>query len=206
MTDFLKDYHTINNLPEGAFDRTNQDTKQLRAFQQWFFENKEQRLSELQNAYHAFCGKYLDYTPESLKVLGEFFLHAIYMEKLSPEEYAVERAKFPQYIPIPDSRMTIRSLSLAVDAGIYWGEVFIRNHKNLRWEQNTTRNKRDGDRGYMVIPLNPKKNRLAVNPVHINRIAAEAIAGKTRNTDRLFELYNVYCEYLAPEYLPGNQS
>ncbi|MDE5555403.1 MAG: hypothetical protein K2J10_09510, partial [Muribaculaceae bacterium] len=65
INDFLKDYHIINNLPYG-FDFYNQGLRQIRKHGKWFFENKEQRLAELQNAYHAFCGKYLDYTPESL--------------------------------------------------------------------------------------------------------------------------------------------
>ena len=202
MTDFLKDYHIINNLPEGAFDRRNQNARQLRAFKEWFFDNKEQRLAELQNTYHAFCGKYLDYTPESLKGLGEFFMQAIDKEKKSPEEYEAERAKFPAYIPIPEETLTIRSLSLAVDAGIYWGEVMIRNHKNMHWEQNTTRNKRHGDRGYMIITLNPNSLAPDVNPMHINQIAASAIADRTRSSDRLYELYNIYCEDVAPEFMP----
>ena len=205
MTEFLKDYHIINNLPYG-FDFYNQGLRQLRAHSKWFFENKEQRLAELQNAYHAFCGKCLDYTPESLKGLGEFFMQAIDTEKKSPEEYEAERAKFPAYIPIPEETLTIRSLSLAVDAGIYWGEVMIRNHKNMHWEQNTTRNKRDADRGYMMINLNHNSKGPDVNPMHINQIAASAIADRTRTSDRLYELYNIYCEKVAPEYMPDTPS
>ena len=206
MTNFLNDYRIINNLPEGAFDRRNQNARQLRAFREWFFENKEQRLAELQNTYHAFCGKHLDHTPESLKGIGEFFLHAIDTEKLSPEEYEAERAKFPPEIPIPDEIMTLRSLSLTLDAGIYWGEVMIRNHKNMHWEQNTTRNKRDGDRGYMTITINPHIFKSAVNPILINNIAGEGIADKTYTPDRIYDLYNIYCEKVAPEYMPDTSS
>ncbi|MDE6240253.1 MAG: hypothetical protein K2M54_09765 [Muribaculaceae bacterium] len=200
MNDFLKDYHIINNLPYG-FDFYNQGLRQLRAHSKWFFENKEQRLAELQNAYHAFCGKYLDYTPKSLKSLGKFFLHAIDKEKLSPEEYESKRAQFPPSIPVTDNRMTLRSISLTVDAGIYWGEVMIRNHKNMHWEQYTPRNKRDGDRGYMMITINPHIFKSAVNPMWINRIAAEAIVDRTRTPDRLHELYNYYSEKVSPEFM-----
>lgn len=201
MNDFLKDYNIINNLPEGAFDHSNQDAKQLRAFREWFFENKELRLKELQNAYYAFCRKYLDFTPESLKDLGEFFLHAIDKEKKSPEEYTSQRTQLPVDIPIPEYRMSLRSLSLIVDAGIYWGEVMIRNHKNMYWQQYITNNKRIFDRGYMIITLNNHGLKSAVNPIHINRIAGEGIADKTYTPDRMYELYKIYCEDVGPEFM-----
>lgn len=84
MTKFLKDYHIINNLPYG-FDFYNQGLRQLRAHSKWFFENKDQRLAELQNTYHAFCGKYLDYTPESLKGLGKFLCRPLTQKNYRPK-------------------------------------------------------------------------------------------------------------------------
>ena len=200
MTDFLKDYHIINNLPYG-FDFYNQGLRQIRKHGKWFFENKEQRLAELQNAYHAFCGKYLDYTPESLKGLGEFFIQAINTEKLSPEEYATKRAECPPEIPIYDYRFTLRSKSIIVDTGIYLGEVMIRNHKNLYWEQNIT-NKRDLEHGYMVISINHNKYAPYINPIWVIDTMGWKVARNTFFPMGIFDLYNVYCEEVAPEYMP----
>lgn len=201
MNDFLKDYHIINNLPFG-FDFYNQDLRQLRAHEKWFFENKEQRLTELQNAYHAFCGKNLDYTPKSLKGLGDFFLHAVDIEKKSPEEYAAQRAKFPPDIPIKNYTLTIRSLSVIVDVGIYLGEVMIRNHKNMCWEQNKSRNKRDVERGYMVITINHNAFLSYMNPIWVTTTMGWKVAGNTFSSDGLYELYNYYRNEVSPEFLP----
>ena len=201
MTDFLKDYHIINNLPYG-FDFYNQGLRQIRKHGKWFFENKEQRLAELQNAYHAFCGKYLDYTPESLKGLGQFLLHAIDIEKISLEGFGDKWEKYPQEIPDPDNMTPLRDVSLTVDAGIYWGEVMIRNHKNMDWKQNIDTIKRDLYRGWMVITINPHKFKSDVNPIWITRVAVRGIADRTRTTDIFYELYNINCEEVAPEYMP----
>ena len=202
MTNFFNDYHIINNLPYG-FDFYNQGLRQIRKHGKWFFENKEQRLAELQNAYHAFCEKHLDYTPESLKELGEFLLHAIDMESLSTEEFWATWDKYPQEINIPDRRMSLRDVSLTIDAGIYWGEVMIRNHKNMEWRQHLDTIKSDLFRGWMVITINPHYwAPLVVNPIWINRVAVSGIADKTLTSDRLYELYNIYCEDVAPEYMP----
>ena len=201
MTDFLKDYHIINNLPYG-FDFYNQGLRQIRKHGKWFFENKEQRLAELQNAYHAFCGKYLDYTPESLKGLGEFLLHAIDIEKFSSKGFEDKWDKYPQEIPDSDNMTSLRDVSLTVDAGIYWGEVMMRNHKDMAWKQNIDTIKRDIERGWMVITINPHTFAQNVNPIWITSVMVLKIADGTCTPDRLYELYNIYCEKVAPEYMP----
>lgn len=40
---------------------------------------------------------------------------------------------------------------MAVDIEIYFGEVFIKNHEGLKWEQYLTRSKYHMDKGHMVI-------------------------------------------------------
>ena len=200
MNDFLKDYHTIDNLPFG-FDFDNQDLRQLRAHEKWFFENKELRLTELQNAYHAFCGEYLDYTPESLKGLGVFFLNAIVPEKRTAEEYAELRAMYPPEIPIDDYRPTNQSKSLMVDVGIYFGEVMIRNHKNMEWKQYITKNKRDIERGYMVIVINSNKYMSWLNPIWVVNVMGSKVLDKTFPVNGIFNLYNIYCEKVDSKYI-----
>lgn len=205
MNDFLKDYHIIYNLSE-VFDFRNTEHKLLKKHGEWFFAIKEQRLVELQNAYHAFCGKYLDYTPESLINLGEFFICAIDTEKLSPKEYAMLRAKYPPEISVDDFKFTIRSWSLMVDVGIYFGEVMIRNHKNMEWKQNIIKDKRDIERGYMVIILNHNKYKPYMNPIWVSGIMASKVADNTFSSTGIYELYNYYCEKVAPEYMPDTTS
>lgn len=190
MNEFLKDYTIINNLPYG-YNFWDQNVRQLRKYRDWFIENKENRLDGLQKAYYAFCGKYLDFTPESLKDLGEFFLHAIETEKLPPEEYAAKRAQFPPEIPIDDFELTVRSLSIIVDVGIYLGEVMIRNNKNLCWEQYISRNKKEYERGHMVIKLNDS---LApyMNPIPITHTIGLKLTHNKFSKEDIFNIYNFH--------------
>ena len=63
-----------------------------------------------------------DYSPESLKMLGKWFEENVETEKLSEEEYKEKRATVPDYIEIQDWDITIKTRSLAVGIGIYFGE------------------------------------------------------------------------------------
>lgn len=200
MNDFFKGYNIINNLPYG-FDFQNQDGWQLRAHSKWFFENKDHRLSELQNVYHAFCGEYLDFSPESLKGLSNFFSKAIDTEKLSEEEYAAKRAKVPDDIPIDDYDLTIRSRSLIVDVGIYMGEVMIRNHKNMCWEQYKPRSRRNVERGYMVIRINDNIHRNWINPIWLIDVQGWKVSRNRFEPDGIYKVYNYHCNEISPEFL-----
>ena len=90
-------------------------------------------------------------TKEELKLYAKWFEENVETEKLSEEEYKEKRAAVPDYIEIQDWDITIKTRSLAVDIGIYFGEVFIKNHKGLKWEQYLTRSKYHMDKGHMVI-------------------------------------------------------
>lgn len=80
-------------------------------------------------------------TKEELKLYAKWFEENVETEKLSEEEYKEKRAAVPDYIEIKDWDITIKTRSSAVDIGIYFGEVFIKNHKGLKWEQYFSRSK-----------------------------------------------------------------
>ena len=82
---------------------------------------------------------------------------------------------------------------MAVDIGIYFGEVFIKNHEGLKWEQYITRSKYDMDIGHMVIKGFGKD---ALNSIWVIYILASGLAKKTKKGTRLYELYNVWERYL----------
>ena len=146
-------YQVINNLPID-YDFQSKTKEELKLYAKWFEENKESRLQELIKAVKTTKGYEnweADYSPESLKMLGKWFEENVETEKLSEEEYKEKRAAVPDYIEIQDWDITIKTRSLAVDIGIYFGEVFIKNHKGLKWEQYLTRSKYHMDKGHMVI-------------------------------------------------------
>lgn len=200
MTDFLEDYKIINNLPYG-FDFQNQNLRQLRAHKEWFLNNKEYRLAELQKVFHAYCGECLDYSPESLKSLSDFFYNAIETEKLPDEKYAELRVKYPPEIPVNDYDLTVRSRSIIVDVGIYLGEVMIRNHKSMCWEQYMTQNKRVLNRGFMVITIDPDAFASTMNPIRICFVMGEKVADDTFKKNELYNLYKVYNNRVSPRFI-----
>ena len=128
-------------------------------------------------------------TKEELKLYAKWFEENVETEKLSEEEYKEKRAAVPDYIEIQDWDITIKTRSLAVDIGIYFGEVFIKNHKGLKWEQYLTRSKYHMDKGHMVIKGFGKD---VLNSIWIIYVLASGLAKKTKKGTRLYELYNVW--------------
>ena len=127
-------------------------------------------------------------------MLGKWFEENVETEKLSEEEYKEKRAAVPDYIEIQDWDITIKTRSLAVDIGIYFGEVFIKNHEGLKWEQYLTRSKYHMDKGHMVIKGFGKD---MLNSIWRLYIIANSLAGKTDTGEIVYELYNVWEQYLG---------
>ena len=116
-------------------------------------------------------------TKEELKLYAKWFEENVETEKLSEEEYKEKRAAVPDYIEIQDWDITIKTRSLAVDIGIYFGEVFIKNHEGLKWEQYFSRSKYDMDIGHMVIKGFGKD---VLNSIWIIYVLASGLAKKTK--------------------------
>ena len=92
-------------------------------------KTKKNRIQELVKAVKATKGYEnweADFSPEPLKMLWKWFEENVEIEKLSEEEYKEKRAAVPDYIEIQDWDITIKTRSLAVDIGIYFGEVFYK--------------------------------------------------------------------------------
>uniref|UniRef100_UPI0026F2B85D hypothetical protein n=1 Tax=uncultured Duncaniella sp. TaxID=2768039 RepID=UPI0026F2B85D len=133
---------------------------------------------------------------ESLKGLSEFMKREITTEPLEEEYYASLRAKIPDYIDIPTNDLSRKSRSLLFDMGIYLGEVFIRTHHKLRWEQNKYK---EADRGYMVIRIN---DGLApfFSPLWVIFILGGKVTDNTFVENGLLDVYNIYSGRLSENY------
>ncbi|MCS2389152.1 hypothetical protein NXV57_17875 [Bacteroides thetaiotaomicron] len=94
-------------------------------------------MFELNRAIQQFTGKMWqqDYSINSLAELNLFLLNSIKSENLSKQELEEKKKRVPTYITIQDWDLTVKSRSLLVDVGIYWGEVIIYNNNSLHWEQ-----------------------------------------------------------------------
>lgn len=189
-------YQVINNLPID-YDFLSKTKKELKLYRQWFEDNKEIRLNELINFVKSTKGYEewnANYSPNSLKKLGEWLEENVETEKLSEEEYEHKRKITPEYIEISDWDLTIKTRSILIDIGIYFGEVFIKNNPNLKWEQYFSRIKNDNDNGHMVIKGFGKQN---LNSIWVLYILGLELAEGIKKGEISNELYKLYDRWQA---------
>ena len=183
-------YQIINNLPiDYQFSIKTKD--ELKLYGVWFTENKNIRIAYLKASVKitkGFENWEADFTPESLKGLGKWLYENVETEKIPKKEYNKKRAETPSYIEVPDWDLTIKTRSLLVDVGIYFGEVFINTYQGLKWEQYFSKIKKDIDNGHLVIDL--KKD--SINPVWLLYIFGLGVAKKTKNENSLYDLFSVW--------------
>lgn len=187
-------YQIIDNLPiDYEFSTKTKD--ELKLYWNWFKEHKEKRISyliEVVKSTQGFENWNADYTSDSLKELGKWLAQNVETEKLPEAVYNKKRNETPSYIDVNDWDLTIKTRSLLVDSGIYFGEVFIKEHKNLKWEQYFSKTKKDVNNGHVVIRL--KKREL--NPIWLLYILGLGLVDKTNDEHRLYDLFKVWEKYL----------
>ena len=184
----MSEYKVITNIPR-EFDFSHLTREEILAYKKWFFENESLRLTELRNKVKqsGFSDLNLDFSPESLIGLGDFMAASIRTRPLTELEIAADRNKLPSYIiDICPWDITDESYTLCLDIGIYWGNVFIKNHPNLSWELCRSRSRRDVDYGQIVIAYNPLS---CVNPFRIMDVLAVKVAQDTFDRNDLYRLY-----------------
>ena len=177
-------------------DFREKDKKELKIYEVWFNENKDKCLLELEYLVQRTLGYedwQMDYSKESLMGLGKWLKTNVKIQQLSEEDYAKVRATVPDYIDIDDWTLTLETRTILLDAGIYFGEVFIHNYKNLYWKQHFSSAKnRDINHGNMVISL--KKGDL--NPIRIMFTMGSLLSKGKKDDKALVNIYEVWEEYL----------
>jgi len=137
--------------------------KDLIAYATWFHDSTPGRIAELTKAVQSTSG-YESWepnaTPESLEDLGRWLEGQVEMRKKDADEIAETRAKLTFPIEIPDEELTNRTFSLAMDIGMYFAQVVLKNLPGTRWDQPLG-SKKFADYGQPVVmgfgtvPLNP---------------------------------------------------
>ena len=180
-------------------DFREKDKKELKIYEVWFNENKDKCLLELEYLVQRTLGYedwQMDYSKESLMGLGKWLKTNVKIQQLSEEDYAKVRATVPDYIDIDDWTLTLETRTILLDAGIYFGEVFIHNYKNLYWKQHFSSAKnRDINHGNMVISLSNKKGS-DLNPIRITNNIGEIFGEGIGSDSELIKLYEVWEKYL----------
>jgi hypothetical protein len=113
---------------------------EARGYFDWFLENIETRIAALGEAIvETGSSDWLDGTPASLTRLGDWLERSIVVAKKGAEQKSQEIEALPPVLRkigesvVEDWDLTPESLSIAVDVGIYLGEVFRRNLSEVEW-------------------------------------------------------------------------
>lgn len=137
--------------------------KDLIAYAAWFHESVPGRIAELAKAVTSTAG-YESWepnaTPESLEGLGRWFEGQVETRNKEGEEIEEAREKLAFPIDVPEDELTNRTFSLAMDIGMYFAQVVLRNLLGTKWDQPLG-SKIFADYGQPVlmgfgtVPLNP---------------------------------------------------
>lgn len=160
-------------------------------YSHWFHDTLPDRLDELARALRETSG-YESWQPdgsaESLDLLGRWFAAQVAMRpRLESEKKALEeKVIFP--IDLPGEELTTRTLSLAMDIGMYLGQVFMKNHAQLKWDQPFG-NKKFIDYGQPVlVAFKPGP----FNPVRMAVTFAYGLAGHQKTGEGLRNIYETW--------------
>ena len=167
----------------------------LKRYFQWFLKVIPERIGELSGEVQRsprFDSWRSDYAPDSLGVLGYWFADQVETRPRTEQEIREIKNRGPYVVEVGANELTNRTFSLAIDVGMYFGEVLLRNYPSLRWRQYLD-DKAYADYGQPVIveflcgPL---------NPVRISISFAYGVARKQRTGERLREIHDYWIKQL----------
>jgi hypothetical protein len=135
-----------------------------------------------------------NYSPVSVELLGEWFATQVETRPRPPDEIKRIQAGSPYPIDVPGNALTKRTLSLAVDVGIYFGESLVHNYPSLKWELPLG-SKRFIHYGKPV--LSGFANSVTLNPTRVVTVFALGVADGSRTGSRMKELYDIWSQQIT---------
>lgn len=159
----------------------------LRSYATWFHAAIPARIAELAAVVKSTPG-YEDWAPnaevDSLEVLGRWFEGQVETRKRSPNEIAEIEKTLVFPVDISADELTNRTFSLAMDIGMYFAQVVLRNIPGTHWDQSF-KSRRDAEFGQPVIMGFGK---VPMNPIRILRVIAYKISdGQPANLRGLYD-------------------
>lgn len=199
------DYELIK-LPVKSRLREMSDAES-KLFLDWVLRNQYKRIETLVSYINATSERYFgaDFSPESLKPLGEWFAKKIELRPKGQDEIEREKEKLPEWVhyQIGDTALTAKTTSLIIDIAFYFSQVFLRNHPQITWKIHKG-GKLNIDYNQPVLTGFGKTH---LNPIRIVDVAAGGILSGQHRTDRLYELYTIWRKHLEePEKTSASNS
>lgn len=179
-------YDLIN--PPFSLKFRDMSKSELRRYFDWVMQEMPKRIELLREEVISsprFKFWKADCLPGSLDELGMWFSEQIELRELSKARL-IEGKHGP--LATKEHELTARTFSLAFDVGLYLAQVFLRNHKSLKWKQDT-KVKNFIDYGHVLITgFGP----VDLNPIGVVTTLAYGISRKTKNGTRLREIYEIW--------------
>ena len=179
--------------PPCSFQFAEMPSEELKRYRAWFHEITPKRIAELAKAVNGTTGFEeweADELLDSLDGLGEWFATQVTTRRRTDEETDEIKLDLLYPIEVPDEELSNRTFSLAVDIGMYFGRVVLRNVPGTRWEQ-PMENKNFADYGQPVIV---GRGTVPLNPIRVLVTTAYRIS--SRRPAQLRELYEVWSKML----------
>lgn len=176
---------------------TEMTKKELKDYYSWFQNILPLRLEKLITSVketRSFESWHADFSPESLYLLGDWLASKIETRLRSKDEIKdiKKSSLFP--IDIPTEELTNETFSIAMDVGMYLGEVFLKNHPTLSWDQPFG-NKKFVDYGQPVIT---GLGSIPFNPVRMIVTLSYSLVSGVENGKSLRELYDIWVKRIEP--------
>jgi len=129
-------------------------------------------------------------SPDSLNELGEWFGTQVETRRRTQAEIDSIKRELNFEMDVPSVELTDRTISLAMDLGMYVSQVFFQNHPTLRWSRPLG-SKKSIDYGQPVlVPF----GRLTFNPTHMMTVMAYGFARNAKKPDALREVYDIWAK------------
>jgi hypothetical protein len=169
--------------------------RELKSYFLWFLGVMPERFSILELAVNETSSGprwRADFTAASLDGLGEWFRRQVERQPKSDAEMKAELALRPPF-PIPEHRLTNRTISACFDVGMYLAETLRARYPRLVWRQ-VLGGKRNVDYGQpTLIGL----SRVPWNPVNAALVIAARMADGELSASALREAYDFWCNRVA---------
>jgi hypothetical protein len=167
----------------------------LLAYGEWFHGIMPERIAELTGAVQGTGGFEMwaaDLTPGSLGPLGGWFQRQVETREKTQAELDEIHASVTFPMDIPGWELSDKTFSLAMDIGMYFGQVVVSNVSGTKWDQ-VMQDPRFIDYGKPVVV---GRGRDRLEPVQIAVMLAYGFARKNRSGGHLREFSDVWAEKL----------
>ena len=184
----MRNYPEIEISKHIVHDISKMSLEDILNYFDWFKAIKEERLSIFYK--QVFKSNLVELSVDKLQTIYYYFKENIATRERTPEEIEVERAKLPKHLQkiheIPDYEFIEPTKTLMIDAGIYYGELLIKEIEGLRWEIE-----KDPKMAHYGRPILVKEGiRKDVNPVAVFYVMALRVQKGNIKEDFLLEAHN----------------